>query len=215
MAIPTRSAEIRFISRDVSDVGMQQCEDLVPGMVLLDTHHSWRPNRCAFLSTSLLETKKTLCLECSLRPFKHGHGSKNLMVSQCLQTSSSIQALHSTTQTITRTFTMRCCKEMPDCFNSKVFEVETDIIQIRIVFVLSSTSITEIVQRDHKGKLSFDVRYPFVYECVNCEGVMLQVVRNHAQIQVIDLTLGFEVHYKWMQCCLRVIPLEQLHHILG
>ena len=106
---------------------------------------------------------------------------------------------------------MRYSKEMPDCFNSKVFEVETDIVQILIVFVLSYTSITEIVQLGHKGKLFFDVRHPFVYECVNCEGVMLQAVRNHAQIQVLQLALGFVVHYKWMQCCLRVIPVEQLH----
>ena len=67
------------------------------------------------------------------QPFKHGHGSKNLMVSQCLQTSSGIQALHSTSQTITRTSTMRCGKVMPDCFNSKVFEVETDFVKIPIV----------------------------------------------------------------------------------
>ena len=116
-------------------------------------------------------------------------GIQALDVSQCLQTSSGIQALHRTSQTITRTFTMRCSKEMPDCFNSKVFEVKSDVVQILIPFVLSSTSIIEIVQLGHKGKLFFDVRHPFVYECENCEGVMLQAVRNHAQIQVLQLTL--------------------------
>ena len=56
-------------------------------------------------------------------PFKQLKWSHYLLIIRSLETGSSSKTLHGSTHTITCSFTMGCCTEVPFSFNTKIFAV--------------------------------------------------------------------------------------------
>lgn len=115
-----------------------------------------------------------------------------------LQTCTSDCSLHSATDPITGTFPMRCGKEMPFCSNAEVQLMLHQVTKVLVVFILTSSTITKVVQFGHRRQDDFDLFNNILLKCVNSNCVMMHTVADNADAQALQDVILLVVDNKGM-----------------
>ena len=151
----------------------------------------------------------------SRSPFKQLQWSHDLLFIRSLKTCSCSKAFHGATNSVTSTFAMGGHRKMLLGLDSKISLVIAQIDKLFCSFcTVKLRHLKNIWSSLHDMVVYFSKVNQVLLKEVNSNSVVMQAVGNN---NVTEVTIFSRVHivdYKWMDCCLGIIPMKSLCCIL-